>query len=521
MTRGPICDKIEENSSRDRAKEIVLKKIAEKPHDEFIKALPDDDGALIEEYVRNLCTHIQLGKKDTARMLKDFLDALISLRAQGVKLSEALSRLDGARLGGFYSRPPIIWYPLDDAAKIYPLSMKHGQMVVFRLSVNLKKPVVPELLRVALAFTIKRFPSFATTVKKGFFWHYLDAAKRRYTVSMDADVPCRPLNVALTRSQSFRVVYYQNRISVEYFHILTDGTGGMLFIKALTAEYLRLTGVRIPPCEYIPDVDTPPTAEEAANAFPHFEKVNKSSGFLNKSSVQLSGALTKTKPCRILHFRLNAADLHRAAREKDATVTAYVLALMFLAGRFATDETNGSQAIQVPVNMRKYYPCDTVRNFSLYCGIRMPISSITTLDEILPQIASQLAEKASRESMNEMMRSTHSLVSMMRYVPLAIKAPVARAVYGFLGDKCFTNTLSNLGIVKLPDEMARHVDNFEFVLNTGLTNRASCTLVTFANVSTLTISKSTIDPSFEEKLYALLNEQGLTPAVEGSEIYEG
>ena len=60
--------------------------------------------------------------------------------------------------------------------------MRFGTVPMFRLSVYLKEEVVPEILQIALDFTIKRFPSFATTLKKGFFWHYLDSTKRRFTV---------------------------------------------------------------------------------------------------------------------------------------------------------------------------------------------------------------------------------------------------------------------------------------------------------------------------------------------------
>ncbi len=497
-----------------------MKKTASDPYAEFRKALTAEENGQLDEYLRELRTHIQLNRKETARMLRDFIDALMYYRTSGASLAQALSLLDTSRLGGFYSRPPIVWYPLDDAAKIYPLSMSSGQMAVFRLSVYLKEPVVPQLLQIALAFTIKRFPGFATTVKKGFFWHYLDATKRRYVVHEDRDVPCRPINVAQSRSQSFRVLYFGNRVSVEYFHILTDGTGGTCFIKALVCEYLRLTGVKIPKSDLVYDIESLPTVEETQNAFPTVEKEGKTSGFLNKIAVQLSGKMSRAKPYRILHFNMNSDELRNVAKKRGATVTAYLLAQMFLAGKFATDETEGSQCVSVPVNMRKYYPINTLRNFSMYCSIRLNISEITSFDDILPKLSDQLHEKASREAMSEMMRSTHELVSMVRYVPLTLKQPVARMVYGYLGEQCVTNTLSNLGIIKAPPEMEEHIDHMDFVLGTTSINRASCALVTFKNTATLTVSQYTYDPTFEDKLYELLCLDSLNPRVEGSEPYE-
>lgn len=65
-------------------------------------------------------------------------------------------------------------------------------------------------------------------------------------------------------------------------------------------------------------------------------------------------------------------------------------------------------------------------------------------------ITKQLSESASKESMSSMMNATIKLVRMLKYIPLFVKRPAARIVYGFLGDKVFSNTLSNLGIVKIP-----------------------------------------------------------------------
>ena len=94
----------------------------------------------------------------------------------------------------------------------------------------------------ALTFTIKRFPSFATIVRKGVFWHYLDSVKRRFPINADKGVPCQSLRISSVGTQSLQVLYHANRISVEFFHVLTDGTGGMVFLKSLVAEYLNILG---------------------------------------------------------------------------------------------------------------------------------------------------------------------------------------------------------------------------------------------------------------------------------------
>ena len=517
-----------EQARRERSVHKQAEKTARTPHlrerelfELWINGFEKEHQALLREYFDGLNAHLSLARDEMIQFRRDFAAAIDLLLRLGCPLEEALNRLSPERLGGFYAWPATLWFRLDDAAKIYPLSMKHGQMSVFRLAAVMKEPVKPELLQIALHFTIQRFPGFATTVRKGFFWHYLDQTKRRYCIQPETDIPVRPLKIAASGSQSFRVLYYENRISVEFFHILTDATGGMCFLKTLLAEYLRLLGVGCPCGDGILDVTKPPLAGENENAFPAADRRGKGSGLTDRASLQLSGKLAPVRPCRILHFEMDAEKLREAAKSRNATVTAYLLGLLFLAGRRATEAMGGSFNIQVPVNMRKFYPSPTLRNFSMYCGIRLNLEQVTTLDDILPEIQRQLTEKASREAMTEMIHSSTRLVNSVRFVPLFIKAPIARLIYGFLGDKIFSNTLSNLGVVHLPPEMESRVDHLEFLLGTLVSNRAGCALVTCGGKAVLTIAKQTADPSLEEALCRLLDEDSVQYAVKGSVLYEG
>ncbi len=486
------------------------------PFDGYISSLPGEESARLKEFFADFERHCDLPWREKRKLKEDFEKAIMYYSSRGLSLESSLELLDTRNLGGFYARPPVLWFPLDDAAKIYPLSMERG-----RMSVYLKEPVVPEMLQMALDFTIRRFPSFATTLKKGFFWHYLDTTKRRFPVSRESDIPCRPLKVSQSGSLAFRVLYWNNRISLEFFHVLTDGTGGMTFLKVLTGEYLRLMGAVAGPSPELWDINATPSPEEFENAFVRVEQKGAASGFMDKSALQMNGRLAEQRPCCILHFKMDAARLYEAAKKHGATVTVYLTALMFLAGRAAIDELQGEQSIQIPINMRKFYPTKTVRNFSLYCGIRLPIEETEDMGQLIGEIQRQLEQKGSREAMDSMLTATERLVNVLKFVPLVVKQPAARLIYGFLGDKIFTTTLSNMGVVQLPEWMAEHVDCMDFVLGTAISNRASCSLVTVNGRAMFTIAKLTADPSFEEKLYELLEADGVNVKVEGSGFYEG
>jgi hypothetical protein len=131
-----------------------------------------------------------------------------------------------------------------------------------------------------------------------------------------------------------------------------------------------------------------------------------------------------------------------------------------------------------------------------------------------------MKEKGTQQNMDRMVASASRFVHMLRYIPLSMKTAVARQVYGFLGDKVFSNTLSNLGPVDLPDQYASHIESMDFVLGTGITNRACCSLVSFGNTATFSITQYTTDPSFASAMESLLSKEKVDFVKEGSPLWK-
>ena len=487
----------------------------------FYQSLSDEDKEKIHSFLASYEEHMDIGKTDKHLLLEDAKNALVTLCEMGTSLDEAIKRLSSENLGGFYAHEALAWYPMDDAAVIYPLSMKFGKMPMFRLSCYIKDDVIPDILQIALDFTIKRFPSFATIVRKGFFWHYLDSIKRRFHISEEKNLPCQPLKISNVGTQSFRVQYYKNRISAEFFHVLTDGHGGMIFLKTLVAQYYTLLGVKIPHTDGVFNINTPPKTTELTNDFERFySKAPKTGGFAGPAALQMSGRISTHSPCKVVHINLDTQKLLDKAHEMGITVTTLVLSLMFIAQRSATEVINGTVQMQVPVNMRKYYKSDSVRNFSMYCSIDLPVEQITTLEEIAAKVTPQLIEKAGKQEMTIMMTTAHKLVKSLRLIPLAIKIPVAKVIYGFLGDGRFSNTLSNIGNITVPEALSPYIQGFDFVLGTCVVSRASCAMITYNGTTVLSVSKNTKDPSFEEHLRTLFEGLGINSQVSETPYYD-
>ena len=160
------------------------------------------------------------------------------------------------------------WLKLDNAAKIYPAAMRRNWTALFRFSANLTEPVDPAVLEQALAALLPRFPSFTVRLRRGVFWFYLEQTGEGPDLQPDVANPCVRMDLKENKRLMFRVRYYDTRIAAEFFHVLTDGTGGLCFLKTLTAEYLRLKyGAEIPRDGSILDCSQPPRPEELEDSF--------------------------------------------------------------------------------------------------------------------------------------------------------------------------------------------------------------------------------------------------------------
>ncbi|MBQ1787642.1 MAG: hypothetical protein II004_01795 [Erysipelotrichaceae bacterium] len=453
-------------------------------------------------------------------IFQHFIRAFEYYQDQGYDVNEICERMDPNHLGDFFASNQRRSYPLDNAAIIYPLGMKFGQMPMFRLSVELKEDIEPILLQLALDFTMKRFPTFSVVIKNGFFWHYLETTNHILQAEEEKDVPCKPISILLRSYRSLRVLYYKKRISVEFFHSITDGSGGMVFLKTLLGEYFRLQGKVFTYGCCVKDPDELPDEAELVNEFKNAQGKGDFSKFVDKKSIQLDGKLSKTGVTRIIHFIMDSDELKKVSRSYNGTVTAYLCAVLMLAAKKSIVRNDGIFNIQIPVNMRKFNHSATLRNYSMYFNATENLSQIEDKKELIEDIAAQIKEKGDETHMNQMMKITGKLIASLNYVPLFIKVPIVQTVYGYLSNSIIGCTLSNLGVIEMPQELQDEVDRFQFVLMPGIPNRVTSSMVTYGKKAVFTVIKNCHETVFEEEVYRLLKEDGLAIETEGSVEYE-
>lgn len=413
---------------------------------------------------------------------------------------------------------------LDNAAKIYPAAKKRGWMSLFRLSASLTEIVNPGILERALEITIKRFPSMAVKLRRGLFWYYLEQAEGFPKVMPDDACPCRDMDIKENGGFAFRVRYYENRIALEVFHVLTDGTGGMIFLKTLVAEYLRLRhGTRIPRGTEIFDCNERPKPEELEDSF------LKNTGDVSHGRGEANAYHIKGTPEEdFIHLTtgiMPADVIKQKAAEKGVSVTEFLVAVMVAAAdELQRREVKRQQKrkpvkIMVPVNLRRFFPSRTVRNFSLYVSPGIdPRMGEYSMDEILQAIhhamGSEVTAKQLSAKFTANVKSERNVA--VRVLPLFIKNFAMKFAYNLVGERKTCITLTNLGMVRLPEEMADYVERMDFVLGPLSRNPLACACVSYKDKLYFNTTRKIVEPKWERLFYTKLVRMGIPVKIESN-----
>ena len=121
------------------------------------------------------------------------------------------------------------WRRLDNAAKIFPPNSNKRDTKVFRFSCRLYEEVKPDILQQALDQTMHTFPLYASIMRKGLFWYYLEKSEIRAVVKEESKSPCSRIYNENIKNLLFEVTYYKKKINLDVHHALKDGVGALQF----------------------------------------------------------------------------------------------------------------------------------------------------------------------------------------------------------------------------------------------------------------------------------------------------
>ena len=417
------------------------------------------------------------------------------------------------------------WLRLDNAAKIYPAARRRNWSNVFRQSVTLCEDVDTEILKSALEIVVKRFPSIAARLRKGLFWYYLQEVKTAPEIREEYSYPLCFMDGSQLRRCAFRVIVYKKRIAVEFFHSLTDGTGALIFLKNLVAEYLEQRyGISVPFEHGIIDRKAGPTEEELEDSFLKYAGSIPASR-KDTDAWHMSGETHRDGFLNLTCFKLSVKDALDAAHRYNSTLTVFIRAVMMLALSNLQKQKNPDLKRQklikllIPVNLRKLFPSKTLRNFAMYVIPEIdPRLGEYSLEEVCEIIKHRIGLEFTAKHMGRVIATNvnDEKNPLVRLVPLPIKNMVMKAVFDSVGEKKSCLSLSNLGKVSVPEVMEKYIERFDFILGVQAAAPYNCGMLSFGDSIYINFIRNIKDAELERHFFAVLQSLGIPATVESN-----
>lgn len=419
-----------------------------------------------------------------------------------------------------------LWLKLDNAAKLYPAVRTKNWSNIFRLSITLNEKIDPVVLQSALNVTVKRFPSIAMRLCMGFFWYYLEEVREVPKVMPERSYPCSKMTYADMKKCAFRVLYYQNRIAVEFFHSLTDGNGGLIFIKTLAAEYIsQKHNVKIESGYGVFSRSETPDSKELEDSFLKYDG-HVSASRREATAYKVSGTKEKDAFHHVITGIVSLGDALAVSKKYGVSLTTFLVSVMIysimqIQDREVPDKKKQKPVkIFVPVNLRNYFESSSMRNFVLYVtpGIDANMGDFT-IDEIVNivhhQMKLQLTEKHMRAKITTNVKAEKN--RFLKVMPLIIKNIGMKAVFSMVGEKKTSITMSNLGAVKVPEQMSRFTERFDFTLGVQATGSNNCGILSYGDRLYINMIRNIRESELERLFFSNLVSHGIAVTVESNQ----
>lgn len=416
------------------------------------------------------------------------------------------------------------WYRLDTAALIFPAIARLDWCNAFRVSATLDEDIDPVLLQQATDSLRRRFPSFFVTLHQGFFWCYLEESDRQVRVREDYAYPLTFMSSRELKQNCMRVLYYRNRIAVEFFHSLTDGRGGCVFLCSLTARYLELKyGIRIPREGMVRDPESAPPPEELEDSF-FRNAAATAAGRKEEASFRLHGTKEAEGFKHLTTGIVETAALLDAAHAYGVSVTALLAGVMAKSiMEIQTLERQGRRQrpvkITLPVDLRRLYGSETLRNFSLVLNVGAdPRYGDYSLEELCRVIWHQIGAGATRQNMAGMIAANVQPQQsiLLRLAPAFVKHAVMDFVYRNSGESGGSLNISNLGNVRLPEPMQAYVQRMEFIIGPQRSYPNNCSVLSCGGRTYINMIRNIRESELERRFFSKLVEMGIAVEIESN-----
>ncbi len=421
-------------------------------------------------------------------------------------------------------RKEIKWDKLDNTANVFPVIAGESMTNVYRISVTLQEEIKEELLQEALERVLPWFDVFRVRIRYGVFWYYFETnQKPAPRVKKEYRYPCQFISPNRNRNYLFRVNYYKNRINLEVFHVLTDGMGGITFLRELTYQYLRLSHPELR--EKLGDGLCSDTSLNREDSYLKNYRKSHKKGYKTARAFQVKGEKLRPLELGVMHGYMSIRELKQACKIYGVSINEYlVAAFLWSIYQECLHGAPSKRPISscVPVNLRPYFNSITMKNFFvIVSAVFHPKKESYTFDEVVQIVAESLQSQINRENLENLFAYNVSNEKnfILRAVPLFIKNIAIRYVY-HNSARANTTTVTNIGNVQVKEEYQSYIKDFSAMLSMSEGQNIKGTICSYLDTMVFTISSNLADTFVQRAFFRRLAEDGISVRIETNGVYD-
>jgi NRPS condensation-like uncharacterized protein len=416
----------------------------------------------------------------------------------------------------------IRWDRLDNTAHLFPVIAGQSMSNVYRISVTLKELVNPELLQEALDIVLPKFDGFNLRLRQGIFWYYFEEnGKPAPRVKEETAYPCRYIYQNKNKSYMFRVTYYKYRINLEVFHVLTDGMGGINFLKELTYQYLRLVHPELKGDKG--DALASSTSLNREDSFLKNYRKSSQKGYKTKKAYLIEGDRLNPGEFGVMHGYMNIPELKDVCHRYGVSINEYLVSVFVWSVYRECMHGMPSQKpirVAVPVNLRPYFNSITTKNFFVMVSAEFhPEKEEYSFEEVLEAVRTSLKEQINKENLEKLFsyNVSNEKFILARATPLFMKNIAMKVVYS-QSALANTTTITNIGNITIDDIYKPYVEMFHAFLAMSKGQHIKGTICSYGDTLAFNFSYDLADPSVQRGFFRKIAEDGVAVRVESNGV---
>jgi hypothetical protein len=101
-------------------------------------------------------------------------------------------------------------------------------------------------------------------------------------------------------------------------------------------------------------------------------------------------------------------------------------------------------------------------------------------------------------------------------IPLFIKDFVVRQFYRIVQDKNSSAGLTNMGALKVPDDMKPYIEKFDIYMGQPFSSRTNCAIASFEDTLTINFASNIIESDVERYFFRKLVKDGVHVTIQSN-----